>query len=107
MAGPSVLSVLPNFPFFDYDNISVGSLFAVNSSSRLDSPGLVSLETTVLPGEPVVVKTEPEMMANVPRTSEGIQISSTVFKGSALAYPFSHSPTYAQIYPNFKPLALP
>lgn len=97
MAGASVLSTLPNFPIsntVDYDNIDVESLFAMNSSDSTPP----SFET-VLPGEP-----EAEMMANVPRTFDGIRFSS-MFKGSAFAYPFPHLPTYPQFYPDFKPLA--
>ena len=110
MGGPSVLSTLqvPNFSISNsyYGNINhAGSLLAMNSSSRLDSPALnlpspkPSLETTVLSGEPVI-KTKAEVMANVPRTFSGVRFSS-MFKESALDYPFSLLPTYS----DFKPLA--
>lgn len=99
MAGSSVLSTVPNFSILNpYDNIDhVGSLLAMDSSSRLDSPTLnlsssirpkTSFETTVFPGEPVI-KTEAEMMANVPRTLYGVRFSS-MFKESALDCPFSN-----------------
>lgn len=112
MASPSVLSTLPNFSISDsfyYDNINyVGSLPAMDSSSRLDSPALnlplsirpkLSFETTVFPGEPDI-KNKAEAIANVPRTFNGVRFSS-MLKESALDYPFSHWPTY----PDFKPLA--
>lgn len=43
------------------------------------------------------VKTEDGMIVNVPRTFD----FSSMFKGSALAYPLSHLPTFP-IYPDFK-----
>jgi hypothetical protein len=107
MAGPSVLSTLPIFSISTrnsyYDNINhMGSLLAMDSSSRLDSPALnspssirpqPSFETTVLPGEHVI-KTKAEVMANVPRMFNGVRFS-PMFKESALDCP----------YPDFKPLA--
>ena len=113
MASPSVLSTLPNFSISNsiyYDN-HVGSLFAMDSSSRLDPSTLTdnlssfqpkppSFETTiVLPEEPVI-KTKAEVMENVPRSFNGVRFSS-MFKESALDCPFPHLPAY----PDFKPLA--
>lgn len=112
MANPSVLSTLPNFSIsnsFYYDN-HAGSLLAMDSSSRLDSPRFTgylppsirpkpSFETTVLPEAPVI-KTKAEEMANVPRSFNGVRFSS-MFKESALDCPLSHLPAY----PDFKPLA--
>lgn len=110
MASPSVLSTLPNSSVSNsyYDN-HVGSLLAMDSSSRLDPPTLTgnlpssippepSLEATVLPDEPVI-KNEVEVMANVPRSFNGVRFSS-MFKESTLDYPFFHLPAY----PDFKPL---
>ena len=112
MASPSVLSTHPNYSISNsyYDNNVLGSLLAMDSSSRLDSPALTgnlpsairprtSFETTVLPDEPVI-KTKAEVMANVPRSFNGVRFSS-MFKESALECPFSHFPAY----PDFKQLA--
>ena len=107
MASPSALSTLPNFSISNtyYDNINhVGSLLAMDSesSSRLDSLNLPlyirpqpSFETTVMTGSPVI-KTTAEVMANVPRTFNGVRISS-MLKESALDCPYPVS--------SFKPLA--
>ena len=107
MASPSTL---PDFSISNsyYDN-RVGSFLAMDSSSRLELPTLTgdllssirpkpSFETTVLPDEPII-KTKAEVMANVPRSFNGVRFSA-MFKESALEYPFSHLPAY----PDFKPL---
>ncbi|KAF8812226.1 hypothetical protein BYT27DRAFT_7086967, partial [Phlegmacium glaucopus] len=114
---PDSSVALSTLPSFNYDEIDLGSLFVMDSSSHLDSPvNLISSSSNrpkpsfeaTLPGGPVI-KTEDEMMANVPRTFDGIRFSS-MFTRSA-AYPFSRLPTYSNIYPDFKlydfPPALP
>ena len=111
VASPSVLSTFPNLSISNsyYDN-HVGPLLSMDSPSRLEPPTLTgdlpssirpkpSFQTTVLPDEPVM-KTKVDVMANVPRSFNGVQFPS-MFKESAFDCSFSHLPAY----PDFKPLS--
>jgi hypothetical protein len=107
MASPSVLSTLPKSsvsnPFY-HDNHAMDSSFRDSPTLTGNLPSSIqpkpSIETTVFPDEPVIKTKAEVVMANVPRSFNGVRFSS-MFKESALDCSFSHLPAY----PDFKPLA--
>ena len=104
MARPSELSTFPGFSISNSYYNHVGPSHVMESPTLTGNlPSLIrpkpSFQTTVLPDEPVI-KTKVEVMANVPRSFNGVRFPS-MFKESAFDCSFSHLPAY----PDFKPLS--